>query len=807
MADQTNDESTVADQVRRERERAASVIARQRRELDRLHAERRALRQQVTHLERKLDQTLTSTTWKLGDAILSLPKRIKDAVRDRRRGGASAGQAVLPTRTPPAALRMQVEAREDDTVRAAYEEALKQRRFEGDGPAIAFLVSTIDLSEGRGDLFVAVGLGRALQEQGCEVIYLPPKDWYDLPSGTDVVVSLLAERTATLDPLKLPSTVTTVAWIRNNVERWTDLPWLHAYDGILCSSRNTEQRVRRHYAGPTGVCPIAVDEALFVATDEGTRRGVVTTVNQRGDTRATFAGLAGIDIDFPLAIFGIQRNLAPSVDGFTHGPASFFSLPSVYRRAAVVLDDQQDANVVHGNVNSRIYESLAAGALPVTNTAAGLGELGLQDVPVARSPQELQTVVTGLLGDESRRTALVEDLRRVVLEQHTYTQRAATFWSFLEENGLLEQERPRAPVLGFFPDYTITNPFQDMLYASVRERGCVTVPVRDPFDLATLPAAADRQLVFHVHWTAPVLGPASDEPDARSRAGAFLEGLDMVREQGGRVVWTVHNAMPHECAYPDVERELRQGIADRADRIHVMCAATTEVTDGYELPAAKVEVIAHGSYVDVYPDVVTDVVARRELGLPADATVVLCLGQIRPYKGIDRLLDAFVEARAAVPSLHLVVAGAPGRFAGVQELLDQITATPGVTGIFEEIPDEELQVPLRASDVVVLPHERVLNSGAALLALSYGRPIIAPDTGCLPSLVTDDIGTTFVGRDGLAEALRRAADLDTPAARRAAYLRAREHTSADMADAFASMVEDDLGVTLGTDDEAGDVDG
>lgn len=346
-----------------------------------------------------------------------------------------------------------------------------------------------------------------------------------------------------------------------------------------------------------------------------------------------------------------------------------------------------------------------------------------------------------------------------------------------------------------------------MLYGGVRNRGGVVVPARDPFDLATLPAAAGRDSVFHVHWTAPILGPATDEPDARGRARAFLEGLDMVRDQGGRVVWTVHNVMPHECAYPEVEAELRQGIADRADRIHVMCAATTEAARDYELPEERVEVIAHGSYMDVYPDIVSQEVARSELGLPHDATVVLCLGQIRPYKGIDRLLAAFAEARVAEPSLHLVVAGAPGRFEGVQALLEQIRAQPGVTGIFEEVPDEELQVPLRAADVVVLPHEKVLNSGAALLALTFGRPIIAPDTGCLSELVTDELGITFGDGTDLARALRRASELRSAEHRRAAYQRALEHTATDMADAFATMLANGLGVAFrNTVDEVVDAD-
>src|SRR5205085_5399609 len=51
-----------------------------------------------------------------------------------------------------------------------------------------------------------------------------------------------------------------------------------------------------------------------------------------------------------------------------------------------------------------------------------------------------------------------------------------------------------------------------------------------------------------------------------------------------------------------------------------------------------------------------------------------------------------------------------------------------------EIGDDELQLFLNAADLVVLPYERVLNSGSALLALSFGRPVLVPRTGPMADL-------------------------------------------------------------------------
>ncbi len=55
-----------------------------------------------------------------------------------------------------------------------------------------------------------------------------------------------------------------------------------------------------------------------------------------------------------------------------------------------------------------------------------------------------------------------------------------------------------------------------------------------------------------------------------------------------------------------------------------------------------------------------------------------------------------------------------------------------MTLALETIPDDQMQVYLRAADAVVLPYRDVLSSGSAILAMTFGQPVIAPAIGCLP---------------------------------------------------------------------------
>ena len=516
------------------------------------------------------------------------------------------------------------------------------------------------------------------------------------------------------------------------------------------------------------------------------------TVNSWGKERDLHRALQAGPTTVPLALFGHDRGLPPALAGYASGRVSFFALPGLYRRAAVVLDDFNHTTVGWGNVNSRLYEALASGALVVTNTDRGLDEVGLADIPTFGDGVDLNALLEGLLADRAGTADLAARLSATVRARHGYASRAADLLGFLDELGARSRDTSRT-VVAFYPgDYHETNPYQDMLYRGLGEMGAVAVPTMDPFDPALLPefARADGR-VFHIHWTAPILGPATSGVEATARVRQVLAGIDAFRSGGGRLIWTVHNALPHECRHQSQEVELRRGLADRADVVHVMCAETTRaVSPYYALPADRTVVIPHASFLGVYGDAVDRETARRLLGVGKDDIVLLAIGGIRRYKGIDRLLDALDEALRGERRLRLVVAGRPGRFEEVGELEKRCRQHPRVISRFERVEDDELPVYLKGSDVAVLPHRAVLNSGSLLLAYTFGLPVIAPATGCLLDLLDPAASIGFDPDDdgGLLEALRRVRSLTGPTPRRAARAIAERYTPPDMAADFAAVL-------------------
>jgi glycosyltransferase involved in cell wall biosynthesis len=298
-------------------------------------------------------------------------------------------------------------------------------------------------------------------------------------------------------------------------------------------------------------------------------------------------------------------------------------------------------------------------------------------------------------------------------------------------------------VLGYFPQGRL-NPYQMLLYSRADRHGVHPVALRTPDEIASIEIATrmGRRAVLHIHWTAPILEEAATEEDARTRATAFLALLDRLTDRGIRIAWTVHNVLPHDCPYPAAEVVLRQGLADRAAVIHVMNPATIEaVLPHYSLPAARTILVRHPSYRGAHPEYPDRAAARRMLGFRPRDLVVTFLGVLKPYKGLVDLAEALEAAGEADPYMAAVVAGS----GQIEEPagLERLGRVPRLDLITRPTDAGDVTTILRASDVMVLPYLTTLNSGAALLAATFGLPIVAPRLGPFVEMLEAGLGIGY----------------------------------------------------------------
>jgi len=304
------------------------------------------------------------------------------------------------------------------------------------------------------------------------------------------------------------------------------------------------------------------------------------------------------------------------------------------------------------------------------------------------------------------------------------------------------------------------NPYVDLLARGVEEAD-PAMRTHQTRDLPWWRVSLDRRWrILHLHWIELqyTYGPTSHDQAAHN-LDILLEKLARLQRQGRRLVYTVHNISHHEGQHPDLNQRANGWIFEHADAVHVHNRFAAEQVARHYGRTHNVFIIPHGNYIGVYPREVSREEARAVLGIPQNHFVYLFLGQMRPYKGLDELIAAFVGLDMPDASLILVGHIADPDYA--REMKRRAGQHPGIKLFPAYVPPQEIQLYCHASDICVLPYRNATTSGAALLAFSFGSPIIAPAIGPFPELIgEDERGLLFHPEEhDLGEALARAREL------------------------------------------------
>ncbi|MFS8641463.1 MAG: glycosyltransferase, partial [Symbiobacteriaceae bacterium] len=222
-----------------------------------------------------------------------------------------------------------------------------------------------------------------------------------------------------------------------------------------------------------------------------------------------------------------------------------------------------------------------------------------------------------------------------------------------------------------------------------------------------------------------------------AKGARLLAWLARARRRGLRLVWTVHNLHDHERRHPWLELFFHRRLVRLCDALIVHCRyARDAVCEAYRVPARlreRVHVIPHGHYLDCYENRLSREEARERLGLGAGDVVFLYLGMIRRYKGVPGLVRAF--RRLEDPRARLIVAGRPATADLRAEIEAAMEGDGRIKAVLEHVPDGDIQLYMNAADAVVMPYEEIFTSGTVVLAMSFGRAVVAPRRGCLAEVV------------------------------------------------------------------------
>lgn len=161
------------------------------------------------------------------------------------------------------------------------------------------------------------------------------------------------------------------------------------------------------------------------------------------------------------------------------------------------------------------------------------------------------------------------------------------------------------------------------------------------------------------------------------------------------------------------------------------------LVDEIGVPPDRVRVIPHGSF-DYLTEIADQAPLPAELA-DSSGPVVLMFGLIRPYKGVEVLLDAF----AGIEGAELWIAGNPRMdISGLVERSAAMKTT--VRWLPRFIEDREIPALMRRADLLVLPYLDAEQSGVLYTGLAFGKAMVVSDVGGLAEVAIEDGGAAAV---------------------------------------------------------------
>jgi glycosyltransferase involved in cell wall biosynthesis len=240
--------------------------------------------------------------------------------------------------------------------------------------------------------------------------------------------------------------------------------------------------------------------------------------------------------------------------------------------------------------------------------------------------------------------------------------------------------------------------------------------------------------------------------------------LTWARRRGSRLVYTVHDLLPHDTGRRHFTRYAR--LYSHFDAL--IChseSVRSRLHEEFSIPLERIWVLPHGPLFRG-PEIADSSLALTRLGCAPGTELVLWQGIIHPYKGVLFLLDAWAQVAAQRPHARLLIAGIPAAVAPdhaveITNRIAQLGLAESVRTDYRYLPEEELQACYAAAAAVVYPYREISTSGALMTGLGQGKAVIATRLPAFAEILTNGENALLVDfgdADALAAAILRLLD-------------------------------------------------
>ena len=230
--------------------------------------------------------------------------------------------------------------------------------------------------------------------------------------------------------------------------------------------------------------------------------------------------------------------------------------------------------------------------------------------------------------------------------------------------------------------------------------------------------------IVHIQWWTSVLAPI------------YFVIFLFLKLKRKKIILTAHNIIGHESSLLD--KIITKIIFSFPDILIVHSDKNIEQTkDIFHTPDYKIVKIPHGIYNFYKNSEISKEEARKKLKIKPNIPVVLCFGNIRDYKGVDILINAFSLVKKELPDALLVIAGKCWiDWKDNEKLIKKYSLKKDIITFFDYVPMSDVKLYFKSCDLVALPYKEFeAQSGPGNIALAFHKPLVVTNVGALPDLV------------------------------------------------------------------------
>lgn len=279
----------------------------------------------------------------------------------------------------------------------------------------------------------------------------------------------------------------------------------------------------------------------------------------------------------------------------------------------------------------------------------------------------------------------------------------------------------------------ISNGYWDGLYGEILKDSNVTGYNNN---FSKLIFSFGHKNIIHIHWPA-ILYSSRFSFVVPIKLFIRLSILIFIRLRGDTLVWTLHNYKNHEGRYRFFERIAIWFLKTFSYSVIVHTQAGADYLNNQLRRSKRVYIVPHGNYINFHGAILDepDQDLMKIFGLRANDKVFLSLGSIRPYKGLEKLIEVFNNLPV---DNKLLITGKSFYPEYINKLKEMVK---GENIIFQEysISGDDLPKYFSLAIFSVYSFSDILTSGSVILSLSYAVPVIVPDSGDLHYIIQNGL--------------------------------------------------------------------